>query len=249
MAEAAIVGDTRQGMGVCPHHGAGRLHADFHKKGMRRHAQQLGKLAQKLQRRALDHPGQLGNAQRLRKLGRHALQDRAVHRAQGLDAGGGRMALPGHEAQRSLLDGQRVRFGAQQQLAQLVRNLQGAALPGRHNAPCLGCRRSLAEPLFPMRLGAANHQVLAARGRFGKHVDARRRACHRPGPGIEVDAAIAGNGMHALLALQRDAQRMQAGRVMAAVGRAAQQLHLESRWFVICHRCIALYGPCLALRS
>src|SRR5258708_31597634 len=55
MAEAAIVGDTRQGMGVCPHHGAGRLYAGFHKKGMRRHAQQLGKLAQKLQRRAMDH--------------------------------------------------------------------------------------------------------------------------------------------------------------------------------------------------
>jgi hypothetical protein len=39
--------------------------------------------------------------------------------------------------------------------------------------------------------------------------------------------------MHALLALQRDAQRMKAGRVMAAVGRAAQQMHLKPGELVI----------------
>ena len=90
-------------------------------------------------------------------------------------------ALPGHEVQGCLLYCQGVRLGAKQQLPQLVRNLQGGALARVYNAPGFGVRHCVVQPLLPLRRGTANHQVLAARGRFGKHIHPRWRACHRRG--------------------------------------------------------------------
>lgn len=214
VVEAAVQCNLRKGLIRALNHGAGRLQPGLHDPGMRSHAREPCELTQKAQGAGAHHGGQIGNAQRPLELGGNAVQHARIAGAGACVGPAGAAILAGHEAQRSLLDGQSVRTGAEQQQAQMLRYLQGSAL----TVSCDALRWPGCVSLMDRM---AQHQIFTASGRLGKYLHARRRIAQGAGPSVEVHASVGGNGVNALLSLQRNAQCMHAHRVAATVGRAA----------------------------